>query len=590
MDNPSCPPRRAAAALLAVLLAWPMASATADPARGVSPWLTGALLRADEKAADPPELLLAVHRFYEQRGLQPAWTDGTGRLTPAGERAAALLARAGEHGLRAQRYDVSAATAGEREVRLTYALLRHARDLQGGRWPSREPLVLWRRAPARELAAEAFLQGAASDPDRALHALPPTHAGYVALRAAHARLAALAARGGFEPLPAEARGSRGPWLAAVARRLQAEGDLREAAAPRKLEGALADALRRFQRRHGLAPSGVLDAATVAAWNVPPQERLRQVELNLERWRWLPRDLGSRHLLVNIPAFDLTAVDHGRPVLSMKVVTGASATPTPVFSTRLSQVVFRPWWNVPVSIAETELRPRFLRQPGEMARRGIVGSGLRLRQRPGPRNALGLVKFSLDDTPGVYLHDTPEDALFARPSRAFSHGCVRLEKPAELARLLVRDVGWDAQAVGAAMARGPERPVALAEPWDVHIVYFTAWVDEQGALRFVPDVYGHDRLQQQVLDGSRDQQIRPQAKRVTNSSSVSPSRPARWVSMAKARFTRRTAAPARAREAMTAAAGGSRTSEGLSGPGRRTASGLNEARLSIEPSRPRMPAT
>jgi murein L,D-transpeptidase YcbB/YkuD len=251
-------------------------------------------------------------------------------------------------------------------------------------------------------------------------------------------------------------------------------------------------------------------------NVPAGERIRQIELNLERWRWLPADLGRRFVLVNVPSFRLTAYDQGRPALSMKVVTGKPDSPTPVLSGEMTTVVFSPYWNVPSTIAADEIIPAVLRDPGYLRRhnlelvRGtdVVGhaalrSGdVQIRQRPGAGNALGLVKFLFPNRFNVYLHDTPEDGLFARPRRAFSHGCIRVEKPYELTRWVLGGLPqWTPAAVLSAMRSGRERHFALPEPIPVVVTYQTVEADAEGGVFFWPDVYGHDYVQMPLLPPS-----------------------------------------------------------------------------------------
>jgi murein L,D-transpeptidase YcbB/YkuD len=246
-------------------------------------------------------------------------------------------------------------------------------------------------------------------------------------------------------------------------------------------------------------------------------RIRQVELNLNRWRLLPDDLGERHFIVNIPQFHLVARESGKQMLDMRVVVGRPGDNTPIFSDQMESVVFSPYWNIPERIAQTETAPAVMRDSDYLARQNIEvlrasARGLEridadevdwedpialkkvvLRQQPGPGNALGSVKFLFPNSFDVYMHDTPADRLFARPSRAFSHGCVRVAEPEALARYVLRDQPeWDAENISVAMGSGTERHVKLNRKIPVHIVYFTAWVDEQGRLQSAPDIYKYDR--------------------------------------------------------------------------------------------------
>jgi murein L,D-transpeptidase YcbB/YkuD len=249
------------------------------------------------------------------------------------------------------------------------------------------------------------------------------------------------------------------------------------------------------------------------------EHAAQIALNLERWRWMPDELGERYIIVNIPSFQLEAHQGERTVLPMKVVVGTPDNKTPVFSDMMTTTVFSPYWNVPDSIVEGETAPAAARDPGFLQRNNIeilrvtkTGTtpvdpstvkwddpeelkALAFRQKPGATNALGHVKFLFPNAYNVYLHDTPADALFARPGRAFSHGCVRVEKPEDLAKWLLLDAPeWTNEKIVEAMHAGEEQHVKLKQELPVHIVYFTAWADDTGVVRLYPDVYGYDAAQ------------------------------------------------------------------------------------------------
>jgi murein L,D-transpeptidase YcbB/YkuD len=220
----------------------------------------------------------------------------------------------------------------------------------------------------------------------------------------------------------------------------------------------------------------------------------QIAMNMERWRWLPGDLGPRYLLVNIPAFRIDAIENGKSVLDMKVVTGTKGNPTPVLADEITSVVFSPYWNIPPDIVQKEILPRLERDPDYLERNNmeVDESGERYRQRPGPGNSLGQVKFVFPNHFNVYLHGTPSQKLFDRVERDFSHGCVRLERPLDLAKYVLQDQPeWTDARIVAAMNSGTEQSVALKRPLPIYLVYFTAW-EEAGALRTVPDVYGIDR--------------------------------------------------------------------------------------------------
>jgi murein L,D-transpeptidase YcbB/YkuD len=221
--------------------------------------------------------------------------------------------------------------------------------------------------------------------------------------------------------------------------------------------------------------------------------IEQIVMNMERWRWLPDDLGSRYLIVNIPAFRLDAIESGKSVLDMKVVTGKKASPTPVLADRMTTVVFSPYWNIPQDIVQKEILPKVETDPGYLEKNHMeADANGNYRQLPGKGNSLGQVKFIFPNHFNVYLHDTPTQSLFERIERDFSHGCVRVDEPLALAQYVLRDQPeWTEDKIKAAMAAGTERSVALKQPLPVYLVYFTAW-ENNGALETVPDVYGIDR--------------------------------------------------------------------------------------------------
>jgi len=248
--------------------------------------------------------------------------------------------------------------------------------------------------------------------------------------------------------------------------------------------------------------------------VSAEQRVRQIELNLERWRWLPEELGDPRVEVNVPTFELAAIEHGAPAVAMRVVAGKTDTPTPIFAATMQTLVFSPYWNVPESILKKEIIPELRKDPEYLARKNmeVVRKGqpvdvdaidpddpsLRVRQRPGADNALGHVKFLFPNEYDVYLHDTPT-RLFARNARNFSHGCVRIEKPYDLALWALRDnPEWTPEKIQAAMNAADEKHVALQRKVPVYILYETVWVDADGTVRFAKDLYGHDERQAKLM--------------------------------------------------------------------------------------------
>jgi murein L,D-transpeptidase YcbB/YkuD len=355
----------------------------------------------------------------------------------------------------------------------------------------------------------------------------PQDENYGALRRELGRMRQIVARGGWPEVPAGRAVKPGETdsparLEALRQRLRAEGLLTDstgpvAAAPaadtarprsdsataRKrpptnpaavYDKALAAAVEAYQAHHGINVDGILGEETVKSMNVPATYRAGQIASNLERYRWLPRSLGSRYILVNVPEFKLQAYDAGEKKLEMKVIVGAEYEDraTPVFSDSMEFVVFRPYWNVTDGIAEKEYWPKLRSDPGLLAREDMEvvsdRGKQRIRQRPGPKNALGLVKFMFPNDFNIYLHDTPNDGLFNKDIRAFSHGCIRVEKPTELAEFAL---GWPADKVQSAMNGANDRTIKLPRKIPVYILYFTAFVRD-GQLIFGNDLYARDQ--------------------------------------------------------------------------------------------------
>ena len=451
-----------------------------------------------------------IEDFYTRHGHRLVWSDASGKLVPATATLLDALRRAGDHGLVADDYGVGRLDALEKEIsgaakepraadRLadfdllaTTALFRYASDLSTGRLHPDEVAKDWRTNPP-ELDVVHHVDAAIASGDLAmlLHELPPPHPGYARLQQALVKLREIEASGGWPSDPKE-----------------------------RLAG---ESIRNFQTLHGLEPTGRLDDATVAELNVPVGERIRQVELNLERWRWIPRSLGHPHVLINSPGVDLELAREGEPRWHTRVVTGKAFTPTPVLSDRIVALVVHPSWNVPESIVVNEFLPELKKNPGALAKQGIrvlQGSGegekevdarsvpwakldpdrfpYRLRQDPGEKNPLGRIKFDLTNDLHIYLHDTPGEGAFRRSDRDLSHGCVRVQGALELADRIASDPVRPA--IREALEQPEERRIDLDLKIPVHILYWTAWADETGNLHFGPDIYRLDPPQRAALDG------------------------------------------------------------------------------------------
>jgi murein L,D-transpeptidase YcbB/YkuD len=476
------------------------------------------------QTAGPTPTRAAVARFYDLRGMRFAWTART-PLSVVDD-ALALIAAADEHGfdrawygydgLRAAREQLAAkppeGDVGRRElarfdVRLTTSLMSLGHDVAVGRTRP----VRWR--PQRRLPDLASSLAAARNGRLSswLDTLRPPHEEYAGLQEALAALRGVQAKGGWPTV------NRRPTKAsriALVRRLEISGDL--ATGKTLSKEAVRDAVESFQSHHGLSLTGRLDGATMTAMNVPLATRIRQVRINLERWRWMPDDLGDRHIIVNIPEFHLKAIERSREVLDIRAIVGRKGDETPVLSKEMTTVVFSPYWNIPETIATDETLPEITNDPGFLEQNNIevvrvsTGSpevvdpatidwddaetlkGLSFRQRPGEGNALGLVKFLFPNSQNVYVHDTPGGHLFSRIGRSFSHGCVRIEQPIALAQYVLRDQRqWTPEAIQAAMKAGTEAHVRITAPIPIHLTYFTAWRDANGGLNFRDDVYGYD---------------------------------------------------------------------------------------------------
>ncbi len=493
-------------------------------------------------------------QLYDSITARPLWSAG-GRPTRQAVEVIDALSVAETKGLRTSDYDGEAlrtgatslgqATADPRmiarfDVSVSRALLRLLSHLHTGRV---DPRTLRFDLPdshrTTDLAALAAGVAAATDVPATIAAAEPPYAGYVALIDALARYHALAAdrtlRAPSSPGATLRPGDPYADAAMLRRLLVAVGDLepdgpfvRDASGAELYAGPLVTGIVAFQRRHGLYADSVIGPSTMAQLQVPMTERVRRIELTLERWRWLPDRPPARHAVVNVPAFRLSLFEDDlgarRATLSMAVIVGAAGgrRHTPVFSGTMREVVFRPFWNVPPRIARLELLPIIRRQPGylenaslEIVRGGdddaivqpattgnlerVASGSLRLRQRPGPNNALGLVKFVFPNRYNVYMHGTPEQELFSHARRDFSHGCIRVENPTALAEHVLGGLpAWDRPAIERAVQGDRTIRVPLARPVEVYVLYGTAVVQADGVVYFYDDLYGHDKTLARAL--------------------------------------------------------------------------------------------
>jgi L,D-transpeptidase YcbB len=488
-----------------------------------------------------------VNRLYKQYGDGPLFLDKDGLNSDRVNGLLRALVAADKDALRLDAYrlgDVARAidevrkaekpTAGqlaEADVLLASAYAALGEDLLIGQVNPRTVTDDWHIDAKDEKVDSALARSLREETlEDAIRRMRPQDEDYAALQKELVRFREIAKKGGWKKVPAGEKlkpGDSAPAarLAALRARLAAEGievPQAQAAAPpagqpanaagaarEMYDAGLAGAVARYQMLHGIPVDSILGEGTVASMNISADYRLGQIAANLERFRWLPRALGERYVLVNVPAFRLQAFDGAEKSLEMKVIVGSEfeGRSTPVFADSMTHVVFRPYWNITPEIQRKEIEPKIAQDPGYMARNDYEywndGGVRRIRQTPGPKNSLGLVKFMFPNSFNIYLHDTPEDALFEKDVRAFSHGCIRLEKPEEFARWVL---GWDAGRVDDAMQRGKDnRTYNLDRKIPVYIVYFTAHIRE-GQLAFGPDLYGRDEALVAKMTGASGQTV------------------------------------------------------------------------------------
>jgi murein L,D-transpeptidase YcbB/YkuD len=326
--------------------------------------------------------------------------------------------------------------------------------------------------------------------------LTPSHPFYQRLKTALATYRGIAASGGWQAIASGTTlkpGMTDERVSALRRRLATSGDLAAHAAGggEEYDDALVAAVKAFQDRHGLTADGVVGPGTLAALNVPVERRIDQIRATLERCRWVMNDLPERFVLVNVAAFRVYFAERGELTWSSRAVVGKTYTKTPIFRADMKYIVLNPTWTIPASIVRKEILPGIRRDPGYLSRKGFKRVNGQFVQPAGPRNALGRIKLMFPNAHSVYLHDTPSKSFFNETSRTFSHGCVRVEKPVELAERVLAHPAWSEAALERAIDTGGTRTITLENPVPVLILYWTAAVDPDGRVVFLPDVYGRD---------------------------------------------------------------------------------------------------
>jgi len=465
-------------------------------------------------------------KFYEPREFYPAWVDLNGSL-PRAEVLRQVLQTADQDGLDVNDYHPdpiqllwnarSATKLAQLEFLLTDAFFRYSVHLRAGQFQEND--FYWDIAPpVVDPVAELRYLLTVNSFQSALHDLTPFHAGYVRLREALNKYQQLEKSGGWPLIPSGPILKKGRWhkqVAILRQRLIAEGDLKiePVINARFFDQTVKSAMKRFQIRHGLKADGIVGPDTRTAMNVPVSKRIKQIQFNMERWRWLPKWLGRRYIMVNTAGFNLVVVENENIQFAMSVIIGKPDRPTPVTSSKLHTIVFNPFWTVPPTIIFEDFLPQQQRDPTFFSSKQIRvfknGNELEpaeidwtqvsqdyfpyvLRQDPGPQNSLGRLKFLFNNAYTVYLHDTPGKHLFDLNSRSLSSGCIRVQEPVQLASyLLGQKNGWTEEKIRTSIESGKYLQVPIPESIPIYLVYMTAWVEENMSVHFRPDIYDRD---------------------------------------------------------------------------------------------------
>ncbi len=523
----------------------PAPVAAARPSQEALQRLLGEARHPDLRWPDIRDVAGDLSRLYTSRQWVPLWFAGDTLTAPAWA-LLQVLDQAANRGLNPLDYDApwletqlnrsavpGDSLAARLELALSVAAARYATALRLGRVnPAAVHATFRISTPADSFDVTRTLTSLAVTPypNEVLRGLEPPFLHYYLLMAALVRYRELSRDSALvvlPPMPARLRpGDLYAGVPTLRRLLRLLGDYRDSTAAPILDtvyaGAVVEGVKRFQMRQGFAPDGVIGDSTRGRLQQPFAQRIRQMELSLERWRWMPRSFSAPPIIVNIPAFRLYAFRTLRldeaDMLAMNVVVGtAFKTETPVFAADLEYLIFSPYWDVTPAIALNEIKPAALRNPEFLTRNRYelveqgepiapwpenvarIGQGVRVRQTPGAHNALGRVKFIMPNDYQVYLHDTPSKALFERTRRDASHGCIRLGDPFALAKFLLRDQPeWTDEAIRAAMAAEEPTTVRFRERIPVHITYATAVARQNGDVFFYPDIYGHDRTLEALL--------------------------------------------------------------------------------------------
>ncbi len=501
-------------------------------------------------SVDQVRIPLGEYReVYAAMEYQPLWVDDNG-LTQRAENILTLLDQASDHGLNPSRYSIhtirkratqlslvqdnNAQQLAELDLLLSHAITRYLKDVRyGATSPQRNLLADFRhaRSDSMQLLSQAAIT---RNTEELIHKAGKHQDTYAALQSVLAQYRTIAASGGWEMFPAGKTirpGASDKRIPMLRRILSVMGDYKGDTSTESTvyDDALQQAVIAFQLRHGLNGEGVIGSMTQKYLAVPVEDRITQIMVNLERVRWMPSDLGAKYVLVNLPAYTLTGYENGSKALQMRVIVGKPSTRTPIFSNVIDHVVFNPSWGAPQSIVRKELLPKLRENPSYFVNAGFTvyhngepvsphavdpdaGGTFSFRQRPGRANALGKIKFNLPDNDSIYLHSTAKPELFKSDMRALSHGCIRLEDPRAMAHFVMgSEPEWDAHTIDATYDSSKTQTVHVSEV-PVHVVYWTAWVDENGTPHFFDDIYNRDRAVGTALIPKDDKNVKLAANR------------------------------------------------------------------------------
>ena len=486
-----------------------------------------------------PELLFD---FYLHRNIHPVWVTKDG-LSKKAEVFIKTIIEAGHEGLDSSTYHrddiltlqtkvefnrllhgVEPAKSAELELLLTDAFFSYGFHLSEGMVEPNPTDFDWHiKKPKKNLLKilQTLLQN--EKLEDLVDILQPHHTGYSRLKSALLKYQKIKNSGGWHTVPVGPKlrkGDAGKRVAALRSRLIISGDLSESKSDHEecFDEALENSVKKFQVRNGLKIDGVVGSSTLSVLNISVEDRIEQIKLNMERWRWLPQDLGERYIMVNTANFELDIIENGQSVTSTRAIVGRKKRPTPALSQKITYMELNPYWNIPHKIAIDDILPNIKEDPNYLKAKNIrvfenweddaneINSesidwdtvtkenfAYKLRQDPANSNALGHVKFIFPNEFSIYLHDTPTRELFNKTKRTFSSGCIRIEKPIELAAYLLTDnSNWTYEKLTIAVNSKKTRTIFLPDPMNIHILYWTAWVDKDGTVNFRDDIYGRDR--------------------------------------------------------------------------------------------------